>query len=87
VTVDVAAIVERAQAVGRTDWRINNRYSGVDEHKALARDVLALAEEVRRYQRALVEHHATHNLSDDAVRESLGWTCQICARAAKKVSA
>ena len=36
---------------------------------------------VEAYQRSLVAHHAIHNLSDKAIAESLGWTCQICARA------
>lgn len=42
---------------------------------------LELAAEVERYRASLTAHHEFSTLSAAAIRESAGWTCQICARA------
>lgn len=36
---------------------------------------------IRRYANSIVAHHAMHNLSEEAIRESIGGPCQICAKA------
>lgn len=52
-----------------------------DQIEALA-SALAEAERERdNYRISLTAHHEMSTLSDEALRESIGRTCQICARA------
>jgi hypothetical protein len=43
-----------------------------------------LLRETNGYMRALSEHHNIANLSQAAIRESIGGTCQICAKAQRR---
>jgi hypothetical protein len=42
------------------------------------RDLLA---EIRAYQHSLMAHHEISTLSHEVIRESIGGSCQVCARA------
>jgi hypothetical protein len=45
---------------------------------ATIHDLLAAT---RAFNRSIVAHHNIAHLSDDAIKESIGGACQICARA------
>ena len=60
--------------------RLAARASAMDEFE-IAAALQILADDVEGYARALMAHHEISTLSRDALRESLGGTCQICARA------
>lgn len=51
------------------------------EQFEIAAALQILADDLEGYKRALVAHHEISTLSQDAIRESIGGPCQICARA------
>lgn len=49
------------------------------------RPAAVVAKEMKRLRARVWAHHELANLSDEAVAESLGGTCQICVRAVESV--
>ncbi|HXH87248.1 MAG TPA: hypothetical protein VNI55_01395 [Gaiellaceae bacterium] len=48
---------------------------------AMTAELAVKDEALRRGRAAIFAHHEMGTLSDKAIRESIGGTCQICARA------
>ena len=55
--------------------------NSVTDRVALRHRAEAAEAELEGYRLALFAHHDIATLSDDAIDESIGGTCQICARA------
>lgn len=53
------------------------------EYQYLEAENKWLRDEVIRYRQSLLEHHNVAHLSEEAIRESIGGPCQVCAKAQK----